>query len=353
MANADGGSSLFPDYAKGEQRRFRTAIDDTSFSPEVKAKVQDWHRRSNDLLCQLDEMLLRRRRALDPHIAEAERLCDEARAILACLRSALAEVLDAADPLGEAIRRVKARLPPLAPAAAQAVCDLTDTEISAVRALNRSPPPVVRIVVCSCCLLLKLGTPARSSVSGTAPSKAALPLPSWEEAQAMLARPDFARALKGYDPRALHAHAATAQSLRQRLASLGNGGHASTAGGGADASRSSSNGSVRQGLSRAAREARATPATQTALRALSTTAVVAQVAMLNAAVRSGGRAVGQLYLWCARVLAEAEALEEEEALVQAQEEESSALAATLERAQSALDEADQWAVSLGAVAPDG
>ena len=63
--------------------------------------------------------------------------------------------------------------------------------------------------------------------------------------------------------------------------------------------------------------------------------------MLKVATRSGGRAVGQLYLWCARVLAEADALAEEDALHQAQEEESEALADVLDKAQATLDIAEQ------------
>ena len=62
--------------------------------------------------------------------------------------------------------------------------------------------------------------------------------------------------------------------------------------------------------------------------------------MLKVAVRSGGRAVGQLYLWCARVLAEAEDRKEEAELERAQEEESSALAGVLEQAQASLDDAE-------------
>jgi hypothetical protein len=281
----DGATAdnLFPEYAKQagsqEPKTYRTAIDDTSFSPEVKAKVADWHRRSDDLLSSLDDMLARRRQTLDPHLAEAERLCNEARAILACIRAALTEVLDATDPLADAVRRVKARLPPLAPAAAEAVCDLSETEIAAVRALNRSPPPLVRTVVVCCCTLLKLAKPRHPSSSD-----AAVQMASWDESQAMLARPDFSKGLRGFDPATLHEHPATAASVRSRLASLADGGSSA-----ADGS------ATRRALSRArvvsgSRQAPELPAAAAAVR---------QVATLRAAVRSGGHAVGQLYLWCA------------------------------------------------------
>ena len=93
-----------------------TAIDGTSFSPEVKAKCRDWHRRGAELIASLDE-LLERRKATEPVVRSAEVHIEEARAILASIRSALHEVIDGGDPLGEAVRRIQARLPPLAPAA--------------------------------------------------------------------------------------------------------------------------------------------------------------------------------------------------------------------------------------------
>ena len=328
-------ADLFPEYANnGDTRVFRTAIDDTTFSPEVKAKVADWHRRSHDLLSDLDAMLTRRRQVADPHLAEAERLCEEARAILLTIRLALAEALDGGDPLGAMVRHVKAQLPPLAPAAADAVCDLTDTEISAVRALNRSPPTMVRVVVCCCVSLLRLGQPG---ITPEAPAASARPFATWEEASAMLARPDFSKALKGFDPRTLHAHPATATSLRSKLADLGK----STGGGGTAGGGGGGSGSVtRRALGRAVRSsANAPPASATA-------AAVNQVVVLKAAVRSGGRAVGQLYLWCARVLAEAENLLREEQLEQAQEQESEALASALARAQEQLERTEQRVSTL-------
>ena len=264
--------------------------------------------------------MARRRRAIDPGIEEAERLCNEARAILASLRLALEEVLDGLDPIGVAVQRVKERLPPLAPAAADAVCDLTDTEISAVRALNRSPPQVVRVVVCVCCSLIKLARP------GIVPAETSpQPLASWDDAQALLARPDFAKALKGYDPKVLHRHPLTAKSLRLQLANiLSSGGSGS---GGAT--------SARQRLQRARASATAGGI------------VVHQVTTFNAAVRGGGKAVGSLYLWCARVLAAAEDLLEEQRLQEAQEAESGGLASVLEHAQAELERVEQRAAALG------
>ena len=226
----------------------------------------------------------------------------------ASLRLALEEVLDGLDPIGVAVQRVKERLPPLAPAAADAVCDLTDTEISAVRALNRSPPQVVRVVVCVCCSLIKLARP------GIVPAETSpQPLASWDDAQALLARPDFAKALKGYDPKVLHRHPLTAKSLRLQLANCAAHRDAFTA-----------------------LEARApSPAFQLALEAK------------KQAMRGGGKAVGSLYLWCARVLAAAEDLLEEQRLQEAQEAESGGLASVLEHAQAELERVEQRAAALG------
>ena len=319
MLSGKSENNLFPEYESTDADSRRTAIDDTSFSPEVKAKVRGWHIRSDNLLSDLDAMLARRRRAVDPGIEEAERLCNEARAILASLRLALEEVLDGLDPIGVAVQRVKERLPPLAPAAADAVCDLTDTEISAVRALNRSPPQVVRVVVCVCCSLIKLARP------GIVPAETSpQPLASWDDAQALLARPDFAKALKGYDPKVLHRHPLTAKSLRSQLANLSSGGSGS---GGAT--------SARQRLQRARASATAGGI------------VVHQVTTFNAAVRGGGKAVGSLYLWCARVLVAAEDLLEEQRLQEAQEAESGGLASVLEHAQAELERVEQRAAALG------
>ena len=317
MLSGKSENNLFPEYQATDTDSRRTAIDDTSFSPEVKAKVRGWHIRSDNLLADLDAMLALRRRAIDPGIEEAERLCNEARAILASLRLALEEVLDGLDPIGVAVQRVKERLPPLAPAAADAVCDLTDTEISAVRALNRSPPQVVRVVVCVCCSLIKLARP------GIVPAETSpQPLASWDDAQALLARPDFAKALKGYDPKVLHRHPLTAKSLRSQLANLSSGGSGS---GGAT--------SARQRLQRARASATAGGI------------VVHQVTTFNAAVRGGGKAVGSLYLWCARVLAAAEDLLEEQRLQEAQEAESGGLASVLEHAQAELERVEQRAAA--------
>ena len=341
---------LFPDYSKnyGEdtaQRKpaYRSAIEDSSFSPEVKAKVNEWHGKAASMLDALDAMLARRKAQVDPLLSAAEQSLDEARAILATIRVALAEALDGGDPLGEAVRRVQARLPPHTPAAAEAVCDLSDTEISAVRALKLSPPPAVRTVVCVVCSILKLGS---RLIADAPPSNAAapvtragpLPLASWEEAQALLANKDFAKALKGYDPRALHAHLPTATSLKARLASLGASGGSGSSGRGPGA---------RKTLRGAA--ARATAAA--ALPGSSSIGGVAETLMLNVAVRSGGRAVGALYLWAARVLAHAEALREEEELEKEQEVEAEALAGVLGQAQMHLDEAQRRLEQVSSSSP--
>ena len=335
-----GASNLFPEYDRDadsseKNRGYISAIEDSSFSPEVKAAVAGWHRRSADLLDSMDAMLARRRQQVDQHFETCDRRLAEARAILLAIRSALEEVIDGGDPLGEAVQRVKLRLPPLAPAASDAVCDLSDQEISAVRALKHSPPPVVRTVVCCVCTLLKLkskladtvaGTTAASGGSATAAIGAApLPLASWEEGQAMLARPDFAKALRGFDPRDLNMHPPTAKAIKSRLASLG----------AESSSTSSGGGTARAGLMRARAQLSHRTSSSASIGGVAGTAM-----MLKVAVRSGGRAVGQLYLWCARVLAEAEDRKLEEELERAQEEESSALAGVLEQAQASLEEAE-------------
>ena len=136
----------------------------------------------------------------------------------------------------------------------------------------------------------------------------------------MLSRPDFASALRGYDPRVLHAHAATATSLRTLLTSLR-----------AEPRR---------------RVSRDGPAATLA----SAAAAVQPLATLQAAVRSGGRAVGQLYLWCSRVLSEAQALEAEDRLEEARAEESDALAGVLARAHDALERLERKSADLASSA---
>ena len=156
----------------------------------------------------------------------------------------------------------------------------------------------------------------------------------------MLARPDFAKALRGFDPRTLHTHPPTAASLRTRLASLGNtsGGGSS---GGSGSGRQDGGSTTRQALMRArgqlSQRGGVAPSSSSAVGGAGG---VAQAMMLAVAVRSGGRAIGALYLWCARVLAQAEDLKEEEALEMVREEESGHLAGVMEQAQGALDEAE-------------
>ena len=47
-------NNLFPDYSKSEnddaKPTYRSVIEESSFSPEVKAKVAAWHQRSMDML---------------------------------------------------------------------------------------------------------------------------------------------------------------------------------------------------------------------------------------------------------------------------------------------------------------
>ena len=64
MLSGKSENNLFPEYEATDTDSRRTAIDDTSFSPEVKAKVRGWHIRSDNLLSDLDAMLARRRRVL-------------------------------------------------------------------------------------------------------------------------------------------------------------------------------------------------------------------------------------------------------------------------------------------------
>ena len=316
---------------------------DSGFSPEVQQKCAHWHQRSADLIAMLDGMIARKVETVAPLTASAERHTAEARAILAALRAALAEVRDGEDPLGEAVARVNARLPPLAPAAADAISDLSDAEISAIRSLRQAPPASVRLVVTSVCTLLRLrvkvppSASAASSVTGGSSATGAAPptstgtchtsVASWEESQQMLARADFTKALKGFDPRTLHDHPDLAASVRLRLAELA---HASSA--------------RRSTASTAADGERAQP-----WRALrnsqggsqggpSSVGSVGQTAlMLRAAVRGGGQSVGQLFLWCSRVLSEAADLKRAEELEAVREAECGALAAVLDEAQEKLE----------------
>ena len=60
--------------------------------------------------------------------------------------------------------------------------------------------------------------------------------------------------------------------------------------------------------------------------------------MLRRAVRAGGRSLGQLFLWCSRVLAEAADLKEVDALELAREAESGAISAVLAEAEARLQD---------------
>lgn len=277
----------------------------SGFSPEVQQKCAHWHQRSADLIAMLDSLIDRKVETVDAQTASAERHTAEARAILAALRAALAELRDGEDPLGEAVARVNARLPPLAPAAADAIADLSDAEISAIRSLRQAPPASVRLVVTSVCTLLRLRVPppagaattplqsssdasAQSGVTSSAATGAApslsrdtsrgtshTPIVSWEESQQMLARADFTKALKGFDPRTLHAHPDLAASVRQRLADLA---HAPAARGSVVAERG--------------RPWRASPSAHAGslARPPSVSSVGQTALMLRAAVRGGGQA---------------------------------------------------------------
>jgi hypothetical protein len=291
----------------------------TNASPHVVARQVAWHQRGADLIDRLDAMLARRRGAVEPLLASAEAHVAEARAILAAIRAALAEVRQAADPLGEAVARVTARLPPLAPAAAEAVCDLSEAEVSAVRALKVSPPATVRVVVTSACTLLRAPGDRHTSLSARNEADGAAGLASWEDARAMLARPDFAKALKGFDPRTLHARPHVASLVRRQLSELAHAG----------------------GPRRSSAETQSRPWRRMAQARSAPTRAPSSVAettmMLHAAVRGGGRAVGQLYLWCSRVLAEAADLEERDALEEAQRSETGALEHVLTDAAQRLE----------------
>mmetsp|Transcript_4489 Transcript_4489/g.11849 ORF Transcript_4489/g.11849 Transcript_4489/m.11849 type:complete len:290 (-) Transcript_4489:549-1418(-) len=262
-----------------------------------------WHQTGKELLAQMD-LLLQRRRGVASGLERAEEYLAEARAILAALRSALQEARDGCDPLGMAVEHAREKLQPNA--ASEAVNDLKDSEISALRALKLSPPANVRSVVCCACSLLKL----HAQCAHCHHDEAAAKLMTWDEAQTMLASPHFRGALRSFDPRLLHSHAQLASTVREQLASLSTSGRST----------------VRRGL----------PSRSASGPALSP--VVAQTTMLSAAVRSGGRSVGQLYLWLSRVLAESVALQEVELLEHEQAEESRALSDVLEEAERHVEE---------------
>ena len=299
----------------------------SGFSPEVQRKCAHWHQRSADLIAMLDSLIDRKVETVDAQTASAERHTAEARAILAALRAALAELRDGEDPLGEAVARVNARLPPLAPAAADAIADLSDAEISAIRSLRQAPPASVRLVVTSVCTLLRLRVPPpagaattplhsssdasaqsgviSSAATGAAPSPSSdtssgtsrgnsrdtgrgtsrgtshTPIVSWEESQQMLARADFTKALRGFDPRTLHAHPELAASVRQRLADLA---HAPAARGAVVA------GAVVAGRGRPWRASPTSHAGSLAGGPASVGSVGQTALMLRAAVRGGGQA---------------------------------------------------------------
>jgi hypothetical protein len=309
-------SSLSPSAADA-----LTRLADSGFSEEVQLKCARWHQRSADLLAMLDGMLSKRELVIPPLIDSAEVLIAEARAILIALRLALSEVDASEDPVGEAAAQARARLPPLAPAAADAIQQLSDAQISAVRAMKVAPPAPVRLVVTCVCSILRLEhQPAqadRDALTGLA---------TWEESQALLARSDFTRSLKRLDPRVLHAHRELAALVRGRLAELG---------------RTASS------PRRIARADDATPWRRVRVSARGSGAEaaggsVAQTAlMLRAAVRGGGEAVGQLFLWCSRVLAAAADLEELAALEEAREAEAHSLTQVLSAAQAKLEELEK------------
>ena len=304
----------------------------SGFSPEVQQKCAHWHQRSADLIAMLDSLIDRKVETVDAQTASAERHTAEARAILAALRAALAELRDGEDPLGEAVARVNARLPPLAPAAADAIADLSDAEISAIRSLRQAPPASVRLVVTSVCTLLRLRVPPpagaattplhsssdasaqsgviSSAANGAAPSPSSdtssgtsrgnsrdtgrgtsrgtshTPIVSWEESEQMLARADFTKALRGFDPRTLHAHPELAASVRQRLADLA---HAPAARGAVVAGAVVA-GAVVAGRGRPWRASPTSHAGSLAGGPASVGSVGQTALMLRAAVRGGGQA---------------------------------------------------------------
>ena len=307
-AGGAAGQNFMPSSTAMSQSAAESLARMSGFSPEVQQKCAHWHQRSADLIAMLDSLIDRKVETVDAQTASAERHTAEARAILAALRAALAELRDGEDPLGEAVARVNARLPPLAPAAADAIAGLSDAEISAIRSLRQAPPASVRLVVTSVCTLLRLRVPplagaatplqsssdasAQSGVTSSAATGAApslsndtsrgisrgtrhTPIVSWEASQQMLARADFTKALRGFDPRTLHAHPELAASVRQRLADLA---HAPAA-----------RGSVGAGRGRPWRAAPSSHAGWLA-RASSLSSVGQTALMLRAAVRGGGQA---------------------------------------------------------------
>ena len=295
----------------------------SGFSPEVRAKCAQWHQRGAELLAKLDSMLHRKAQT-EQLVVSAERRIAEARAILRALRLALDEIKDGDDPIGHAAARVRARLPPLAPAAAEAVCDISDAEIHAVRSLNHAPPAAVRVVITSVCSLLCLTRSPSSTLSKGGH------LVAWDDARAMLARADFTKALKGFDPRVLHAHPDVAVCVRHNLSELSHQPSPRMAG--------------RSALAHAYahHSGRGT--------AGCVSSVMDVTAMLRRAVRAGGRSLGQLFLWCSRVLAEAADLKEMDELEIAREVESGAISAVLAEAEARL--ADLEALSTGCRALD-
>ena len=257
-------------------------IESSNFSPATKAKVRHWHDRAAALLSSLDVAISHTPSATEAAVDRVERLLAAARVDLQVLLAALAEIH--AEPQAEVV--VRAPQP-----AAEAVKALSTAEVATLRSLHASPPQAVReVMVCTATLL------ACCACGGDTPR---VELVSWEEAQRCMASNDLKRRLLGADARSVAAVPTLAQRVRLRLASLG-----------------------KMNASQPRRGNRVTASGPLAL---------------QVAARSGGRAVGALYLWCARMLAAAD-VERAKAHRAAEAAEAAALEDVLRRARHMLDE---------------
>jgi len=271
----------------------QSPIDSSNFSPATKAKVRHWHDRAAALLSSLDVAIGHVSSTTESAIERVDRLLAGARVDLQVLIASLSEIHAAQADVMHIV---------LAPeAAAEAITVLSNAEVATLRSLHVGPPQVVReVMICTSTLLACCGC---GGGSGT-PRE----LVSWEEARRCVSGGDLKRRLLSADARSVAAAPELAQRIKLRLAPLG--------------------GSV---TSRPRRG-----------RGLST----AEPLSLQVAARSGGRAVGALYLWCARILAAADV---ERARASRVEEagEADALEGVLCRARQMLDELEREREALG------
>ena len=266
-------------------------IESSTFSPATKAKVRHWHDRAAALLSSLDVAIGHTPSATEAAVDRVERLLAEARVDLQVLLAALTEIH--AEQTHVVVRAPEP--------AAEAVKALSTAEVATLRSLHASPPQAVReVMLCTTTLLTcdEGGDAARE-------------LASWEEAQRCMAGNDLKRRLLSADPRGLAAAPTLTQRVRLRLASLGESGASSR---------------TRRG-------------DQT----------LVSPPGLQVATRSGGRAVGALYLWCARMLAAAD-VERVRAHRAAEAAEAEALEDVLRRARHMLDELEREREGLSVTA---